>query len=104
MEGVRGVLYREDKEVSDFWASRAEADSRTGILKLTGQVRVVARDGGSRLECETLEWRGSEKIVVARGGVRVTHRDWSMGPAPELWASPELKRVGTPDAFSKEKH
>ncbi|MCB8932085.1 MAG: hypothetical protein M9921_03150 [Fimbriimonadaceae bacterium] len=49
--------------------------------------------------CETLEWRGEDRLIVARGNVRVESPDWKMGPEGELWANADLTRVGTPEEF-----
>jgi hypothetical protein len=38
-------------------------------------------------------------VIEAQGNVRFETPDFALGPFETLWFSPELKRVGTPDAF-----
>lgn len=101
MEGVRGVMYQGDEPTSDFTAKLADADRATGVLKLSGGVRVVSREDGTRLECSELEWKGDKNIIAAKGSVRVVTSGWIAGPADELWTNVELTRVGTPDRFGE---
>jgi len=122
MEGVRGVLYQDDKPTSYFTAKAADADRETGVLKLSGDVRVVSPKepespdffisdkrraisdtpiAGARLECEALEWRSDANVIAAKGHVRVVTEDWIAGPEDELWTNSKLTRVGTPDRFGE---
>lgn len=101
MEGVVGVLYRDDKPASDFSADRADADRATGVLVLSGRVRVAAREGGTVLTCQSLTWRVDDRVAAARGDVRVESPDWTLGPAPEIWANADLTRAGTPEAYAQ---
>lgn len=111
MEGVRGVLYQGDLPSSDFTAKAAVADRDTGVLTLSGDVRVVRRveapngkgaspeDEAARLECDALEWHSDRDLLMAKGRVRVETDSWLMGPTDELWTNAKLTRVGTPDRF-----
>lgn len=101
MEGLQGVLFREDVAVSDFSAEFGEADPESGLLQLRGGVKVIAREGGTTLTCETLEWRARQNIVVAKGTVKIESKMGVVGPFAELWANGDLDVAGTPDWFQE---
>jgi hypothetical protein len=122
MASVRGEIYEKGVVTSTFTANSAFADKRTGILKLSGNVRVHSSvppaeqnvtltsspkpsSGKRELRCDQLEWLFESeiqkgKLAKAVGNVTVVTEDGGIvGPVPELWSTPDLKVVGTPEAF-----
>lgn len=102
MSEVTGEIYGDGKEASTFKAKSAEADRDTGELKLVGAVEVRSIQPGATLRCETLRWASNgQEIVRAQGQVRVESDGYRLGSFEQLWATPDLSQVGTPDAFTK---
>ncbi|MFN3684099.1 MAG: hypothetical protein ACK41F_09210 [Fimbriimonadaceae bacterium] len=99
MVGVRGALFGRSGERSLFEADRAEARQKEDWLKLSGRVRLQAQDPPSSLRCDEVLWDAAAGTVKARGGVVLETAAYSVGPFPELWATPDLTYFSTPDLF-----
>jgi hypothetical protein len=103
MEKVAGTIYRNDKEVSDFYGERAVSKRDSDVLALEGKVRVISRQPKATMYCDRLEWHGDRELVIAKGNVWVVSPLYDMEAGSEVWCAPDLSRVATPDLF-KEKH
>jgi hypothetical protein len=103
MEGLRGAITLEGEESSTFRAAQGIASRERGLLALQGGVELVSKTHELTLTCDEIEWDADAQIVKARGNVSIEGAVGSMGPVSELWASPDLKRVATPDLFSSER-
>lgn len=103
MEGVSGTIYENNKPVAKFVGQRAFADSETNLLRVQGQVKVDGLDPAGVLTCDTMEWRSDEQVVRAIGTVRLTTQNGVLGPMRELWSTPKLDTVATPDLFPRTK-
>lgn len=99
LEGVRGELFREGKLASRFQAKTGQADQQRSELVLSGGVRVEAVIEGLWLTAERVLYDGNTGLLQAHGRVVVESETYTMGPFEELWATQDLRRVGTPDAF-----
>jgi hypothetical protein len=99
MDRVRGALFGRNGERTSFEADRAEARQKEDWLKLSGHVRLEAQDPPARLRCEEVLWDAAASTVKARGGVVLETAAYSVGPFPELWATPDLTYFSTPDLF-----
>lgn len=101
LEGVSGTLYRDGAPASRFTADRGSADQATRRLDLEGRVRVTAEGRGAVLTADRLRWIDARQVVEAEGDVRVVTQDYEIGPIPRLWATPDLRDVGTPETFAE---
>ena len=101
MTGVSGQLYREGKAVSDYQGDGGTADRGTQILTLRGNVQVKSLEYDAVLYCDEIRYEGGRSLVRARGHVRIVGKSGDLQTDSELWATPDLKRVGSPDAFAK---
>lgn len=100
LSGVSGTLRGPDGRLTKFTAERADANTTTRRLVLTGKVKIVAPDPGATLTAEKVRWLDDRELFAAEGNVIVQDERWQFGPSPELWATADLKEVGTPDRFS----
>ncbi|MDX2065575.1 MAG: hypothetical protein SFX74_07535 [Fimbriimonadaceae bacterium] len=106
---VTGSLYdgADDTRVSSrFEAERAQVDQTRRTLKLTGRVRLVSEppaDARSRrpvvLTCDTMTYSDRDRIIRASGNVKIEMAQGELGFSNDLWANPELTRIGSPDLF-----
>lgn len=103
MEQVTGEMYAKGKPVNSFRADRAKADRKTQILSAEGEVLVFSKEFAAKLACQRLEWDAKKNVVKAMGGVVLTgtNGQGAVGPVPELWATPDLHLVATPDMFKQ---
>lgn len=99
LEGVRGELFRSGELVSRFRADAGQADQQRSELQLTGKVRVDSVQEGMWLTADRVLFDGNTGLLQAHGRVVVESETYTMGPFEELWATQDLRRVGTPDAF-----
>lgn len=100
LSGVRGSLRGPDGRLTKFTAQRADANTTTRRLVLTGKVNITAPEPGATLTAEKVRWLDDRELFAAEGNVMVQDERWQFGPSPELWATVDLKEVGTPDRFS----
>jgi hypothetical protein len=101
MTGVSGQLYRDGKAVSTYQGDGGTADRGTQILTLRGNVQVKSLEYDAVLYCDEIRYEGGRSLVRARGHVRIVGKSGDLQTDSELWATPDLKRVGSPDAFTK---
>ena len=99
LEKVNGDLYENGKLVSTFRADSATADQEENRLELEGKVEVTEMRESATLIAQKVTWDGKQQQIRASGDVRVVAKSYQMGPFKELWASPDLMHVGTPDVF-----
>ena len=100
LEKVSGTLYQEGSEASKFSADAAIADKAKGLLVLEGNVSIEGlTDPKGNLKCQKLEWKTNQKLLKAVGDVTLKSTNGTIGPVPELWCLPDLKRAGTPGFF-----
>ncbi len=100
LQGISGDLFSDKKVVtSKFTADRGIVDQKTQELKLESNVQLREIAGGGILKSQKLEWLPTIKMVQASGGVTFTGSDTKIGPMAYLWASSDLKEVGTPESF-----
>lgn len=100
MNAVTGTIYQEEKPKSTFSAETGYAKKETKTLRLERRVTVRSTTSKLVLTAEKLEWLPDVKRLRASGNVLVTDGSTAMR-APVLDATPDLRKVGTPDAFSR---
>lgn len=103
LDDVEGELFDEDKTVSRFKALSGKADQAKRELELKGDVTVTADEEQAKLTANTVRWIEAEGLIEATGAVRVKSPEYEAGPFAKLWATPDLKDVGTPDMFKGRK-
>jgi len=127
MDTVSGEMYDKGEVVNTFKADHADADRSKQLLILTGHVQVDSKGNqdastvpvqgsqappaqkSARIVCERLEWHAVEKVFLGRryysGTVKAFHNIDLTGSygvisgLDELWATPDLTHVGTPEMF-----
>jgi len=113
MQGVNGKLYTDNKPTSAYRADRARADKTKETLQLLGNVRVVSEEPPGVLTCNAITYDAKRKLIRAQGNVRVViqravgvgnarrvEEVGTIGTLSELWATPDLKVVSTPEMFN----
>ncbi|HRI43628.1 MAG TPA: hypothetical protein PLL78_01315 [Fimbriimonadaceae bacterium] len=103
LDDVEGELFDADKAVSRFKALGGEADQAKRELELKGEVTLTADEEQAKLTANEVRWIEAEGLIEATGAVRVKSPDYEAGPFAKLWATPDLKDVGTPDMFKARK-
>ena len=96
MNEVTGEVDDDQGVASTFRGDRAEADKAEQVLALTGKVVVISKRKNGKLTCDRLEWLPKRKRYHAVGNVVATGPVGTLGPFPEIWATPDLKKVSTP--------
>lgn len=103
LDDVEGELFDADAVVSRFTALTGEANQAKRELELKGDVVVIADEEQAKLTADVVRWVEAEGLIEATGGVEVASPEYRAGPFAKLWATPDLKDVGTPDMFKGRK-
>lgn len=101
MNGVSGTVFESEKPKSTFTATTGYAKKETQTLYLEGRVEVKSPRYRATLRARKLEWLPDVKRYRATGDVTITTPDGISGPMPELLATSDLRRFGTPDMFDR---
>jgi hypothetical protein len=101
MDAVNGMIYDHAKTASRFRSDTGFANRKTAELKLRGNVRVVGVQPPITLTCDEVDYDGKIKIAKARGHVHVDGPMGGLTGMQELWTSPDLTRIATPDAYRR---
>lgn len=107
--GVAGKFYKvvegkPDKVselASTFKSETGHADQVLKVLVLEGKVRVTDEKQGLLLMADKITYRQDSERIEAEGHVTVSSSAYEAGEFDKLWATPDLRKVGTPDAFLK---
>jgi hypothetical protein len=99
LQQVTGQIVSDGQNVSSFTATSAVSDRDQERLWLTGNVKIVSRNPDMTLTCDKVLYEADIKLIKAQGNIRIESSSGTLGGMPELWAKPDLSRVGTPDAF-----
>ena len=101
MQTVNGSIFQKGKVVCTYEAKEGIADKQQDLLDLRGSVKLVSLGYGEVLTCDEVVYDGTKKIAKAKGHVRAAGKMGSVTGPDELWATPDLKRIATPDLFFK---
>lgn len=96
-----GTIFSGAKPSSTYRADEGEAIKAQKRLNMRGDVTLRSLDGTQTLKAPEAEYRGDVKLVRAMGGVVATGPFGTLSGVPELWATPDLRLIGTPDMVSK---
>lgn len=100
LEGVSGEMMDEQGTASTFTAAEGTASANDNRVVASDATVKSARDD-IELSTSTLRWMEDRRLFAAEGNVWLKGKGWTLGPAPVLWATPDLKKVGTPDKFEE---
>ena len=101
MNAVTGTVYEGQKAKSTFAAETGYAKKATQTLFLKGKVEVRSPQHGAVLRAAKLEWLPNVQRYRATGSVTLSTPTGISGPMPELLATSDLRRFGTPDLFDQ---
>jgi len=101
MEDVDGQIFKNETVACTFRAKHGIADKSTHILVLTDNVQVVAQNPKATLFCDELTYDGNRKFFKAHGHVRILGTMGTVGTLEEVWATPHLDKVASPDMFDQ---
>jgi hypothetical protein len=96
---VRATLYQDARPIADLTAQEGRADPKTETLRAGGSVKIVGRDDNIVLTAASVEYLRPAGVVKAKGDVIVRTPSATIGPMPELWATPDLREVANPSLF-----
>lgn len=94
-----GEILRVNEPSIPFSADRGRGDQVQKQLDLVGNVKLSSQSPKATLFCQSLRYDASAKIVIAKGNVRVESESGTLSTDQELWATPDLRIVGTKDEF-----
>ena len=97
---VKGEIIRDGAVVATYKAEAGLGDRAQQTLKLKGRVLVESKEHEATLSCEEMVYDAKLKVIKAGGGVKVTG-DAGTIQTLEVWASPDLNIVATPDMFKQ---
>ncbi|MBS1727033.1 MAG: LPS export ABC transporter periplasmic protein LptC [Armatimonadetes bacterium] len=99
---VTGKLYGKDGVASTFSGERAEADQAQDRLIIEGSVKITSLDSPKAvLTAKKVEWIPDLQVLKASGDVTVEGDNGVVGPIQQLYASSDLKKVGTSQDYFK---
>lgn len=99
LTGVEGELYDKGIVASRMKSESAKANSETKSLVLDGSVVLVSEEQKATIKARQVNWNEAKRVFVAKGNVHIDSPDWTYGPMDEVWATPDLKKVGSPEKF-----
>jgi hypothetical protein len=96
---VTGTIFNDQGAACTFAGDRSRVDKAKDVLILEGRVRLISVDPKMTLTCDKLRYEAGNKLVKAQGNVRIVGEGGTVSGLQEIWTTPELNLVATPDAF-----
>ncbi|CAN5535042.1 hypothetical protein BH11ARM2_BH11ARM2_31430 [soil metagenome] len=103
-QAITGVVYQEGKPAANYSGQAGAADQKKETLLLKGNVQVKSLARDATLFCDELLYEGKQGKkgrIRARGNVRVQAKDGNLSSTSEIWATPDLTQIATPELFGK---
>lgn len=100
LQQVDGEIYEAGKLKSRFRAERGTVDQAKRLINADGNVVVRDPNNGIALRADSIRYLDGSGRIEAKGRVTVSSEAWKIGPFVDLWSTPDLQRVATPDRFS----
>ncbi|ARU42117.1 LPS export ABC transporter periplasmic protein LptC [Armatimonadetes bacterium Uphvl-Ar1] len=97
--GVTGEIYSDGKTASTFTADSAKAVTESKKLVLDKNVKVTSLSQKMTLQADKITWMDDKQLFAAVGNVLIDSPDWQLGKMPEVWATPDLSKIGSPNKF-----
>jgi len=96
---VSGEIFQKGVLASTFKAVEAKAARETRTLVLTNRVEIQSVSENIILRADKVSWMEDRELFAATGNVEVDSPGWLLGKMDEVWATPDLKKIGTPSKF-----
>jgi hypothetical protein len=68
-------------------------------LVLDKNVKVTSLSQKMTLQADKITWMDDKQLFAAVGNVLIDSPDWQLGKMPEVWATPDLSKIGSPSKF-----
>jgi hypothetical protein len=101
MQEVTGSIYQEGAEAATFTAETGTAVKASETLTLAGNVTIRAKKSGISMTCQKIVYEAKTKMIKASGGIRIEGRLGTISGVNELWTTPDLETVATPDLWGQ---
>lgn len=103
MNGVDGQLFKQGIPASRFRAGQAKTEFASRRLSLSGGVRLFNKEPAAELSASDVVWNPDLERIEAHGKVMLKAGEMEFGPFENVYATPDLGEISTPDLFRKEK-
>ncbi len=102
LKQAKGALFQDGEKVSEFSAGRAVAQQKEKRLTLSDGIEIRALKFDAAMVCDSIVWDASGPWIKARGRVRFAGEAVPLTLTyDEIWASPDLSRIATPDMLDE---
>jgi hypothetical protein len=101
LNDVTGSIYDNGSTASTFEGVRSRADKAKEVLILEGKVKVISQKPRLTLTCDRMTYSAKDRIVRAHGHVVVRGESGTISGLQDVWATPELDVLGSPEMFRK---
>jgi lipopolysaccharide assembly outer membrane protein LptD (OstA) len=99
LSAVTGEIFENKKTSSTFSADDAKAATETKKLVLIGNVKLSSVEQKVSLTADKITWMEEKELFAATGNVQIDSPEWLLGKMDEVWATPDLSKIGTPSKF-----
>lgn len=96
---VTGEIYDRGAVASTFAAAEAKAETISKRLVLNQGVSITSKDQNLTIRADKILWMEDRGLFAASGNVQIISPDFSLGKMDEVWATPDLSKVGSPRKF-----
>jgi len=96
---VSGEIFQNGKVASTFKAMEAKAARESRTLVLSNRVEIQSLAEKITLRADKVNWMEDREMFSATGNVEVDSPGWLLGKMEEVWATPDLTKIGTPNKF-----
>lgn len=94
-----GEIYTDGEVASTFTADEAKASTETKKLVLDQNVMIKSNSQKLTLKADKITWMEERQLFAASGNVKIDSKTWQLGDMPEVWATPDLSKIGSPNKF-----
>lgn len=96
---VSGEIFQKGKLASTFKALEAKAARESRTLVLNNRVEIQSVSDKIILRADKVNWMEDREMFAATGNVEIDSPGWQLGKMDEVWATPDLTKIGTPSKF-----
>ncbi|MEZ0326108.1 MAG: LPS export ABC transporter periplasmic protein LptC [Fimbriimonas sp.] len=101
MSGISGEIYKAEKVVSTFVSDESTVDKNNEVLVLDGHAKVISKEMKTTMTCDKIRYDAGKQLIRALGNVRIAGPSGTVSGLQEIWTTPDLKVVATPDMFDR---
>ncbi len=102
MSDVTGDIFKAQKVVSTFQSDRSIVDKNNEILVLEGRAKVISKETKTTMTCDRIRYEAAKELIRASGDVKVVGTSGTISGLQEVWMTPDLKVIATPDMFKRD--